>query len=311
MFRNKNIAALVPAFNEEALIGDVIKEMPEFIDFIIVVDDCSTDSTSKQAEKYATKKTFVIRHNRNTGLGGAIKTAINKAKELHVEIAVVMGGDNQMDPLYLPALLDPICDGSYDFTKLNRFYSVDGFSNMPRHRFFGSLVLAFFTRIASGYWHIIDPQNGYVAYGPRVLSELNFNRITDGYALENDILINLNILDMKIKEIPGKIRYGKEASNMKLWKIIPSFSIFLFFGFFRRIFRKYFLRGIHPIILFFTTGTVLFWWGIIFGFFSWRHSSIVEQTTPTGTVMIAVLPLLVGIEMLLWTLVLDIQEEPR
>lgn len=311
MYKGKKISALVPAYNESRLIAKTICSMPNFVDHIIVVDDCSKDKTSEEAKKTKNKKLVLIRHKKNTGLGGAIRTAVKKAKELNTDIGVVMAGDNQMDPAYLPSLFDPICEEGYDFTKQNRFYASEGFANMPRHRVFGSIMLAFMTRIASGYWHIIDPQNGYVAYGPRVLKELNFDKITNGYALENDILINLNILEMRVKEVPGKIIYGDEQSTMNLWKIVPSFSWFLFLGFFRRIFKKYFLRGFHPIFFFFLFGSILFLFGIIFGLLSWRQSQLTGIPATTGTVMVAALPFLMGFEMLLWGLVLDIQEEPR
>jgi len=311
LYKQKFIAALVPAYNEEKLVSRVIEGMPAFIDHIIIVDDSSQDETAKIVENSKDKRVIFIKHAQNTGLGGAIKSAVAKAREMKVDIGVVMAGDNQMDPIYLPSLLDPICEDGYDFTKLNRFYSSEGFANMPKHRVFGSLALALLTRVASGYWHLIDPQNGYVAYGPRVLNELNFEGLNQGYALENDVLINLNILGMRIKEIPGKIIYADEKSTMNLWKIIPSFTVFLFGGFFRRIFKKYVLRGFHPIAIFMVFGSILFFGGLAFGLYHWHLSTITGVAATTGTVMLSVMPVLMGFEMLLWSLILDIQEEPK
>jgi glycosyltransferase involved in cell wall biosynthesis len=311
MYKDKKIAALVPAYNEEKLIKKTIQSMPDFVDLIIVVNDCSQDNTAVEIRSAKEKRVMLIEHHKNTGLGGAIKSAVREAKKQEVEIGVVMAGDNQMDPHYLPALLDPICEEDYDMTKANRFYSSDGYNNMPKYRVFGSIVLAFMTRVTSGYWNIMDPQNGYVAYGPKVLERLNFEKITNGYALENDILINLNILGLRIKEIPVKAVYGEEVSHMKMWKIIPQFTWFLFLGFFRRIFKKYVLRGIHPIALFFFSGTLLFMWGLGFGAIKWIESINTGVAATTGTVMLAALPLLMGFEMLLWAFVLDIQEQPK
>lgn len=311
MYKNKKIAALVPAYKEEHLIGTTISGMPDFVDYVIVVDDASPDNTSAVVKKLDNKKVILIRHPKNVGLGGAIKSAVKRAKELKVDIGVVMAGDNQMDPKYLSTLLDPICDDGYDFTKANRFYGAEGIANMPKHRVFGSIVLAFMTRVSSGYWHIIDPQNGYVAYGPRVLNEINFENITNGYALENDILINLNILGMRILEVPIKGIYGEEKSTMNLWKIIPYFTWFLFVGFFRRIFKKYVLRGFHPIAIFLFFGTIFTFFGLIFGTIHWVLAAKTHTPATTGTVMLAALPLFMGFEMLLWALILDIQEEPK
>lgn len=329
MYKNFKIAALVPAYNEEKLIGKTIEGMPDFVDHIIVVDDCSKDKTSEVVEGHfhpmivegsqrvstavrtRNSRVVLIRHKKNTGLGGAIRDAVKEARELGCNIGVVMAGDNQMDPAYLPSLLDPICDMGYDLAKANRFYSSDGYTGMPKYRIFGSIALAFLTRIASGYWHLMDPQNGYVAYGPRVLENINFEKITTGYALENDILINLNILNMRMVEVPVKAVYGEEVSTMKMWKIIPSFSVFLSLGFFRRIFKKYVLRGFHPIALLMFSGSFLFFGGLSFGLVEWAHTIKTGVPATTGTVMLAALPFLMGFEMLLWSLILDIQEEPK
>jgi hypothetical protein len=84
-----------------------------------------------------------------------------------MDIAAVMAGDNQMDPTYLPTLLDPIVDGRADYTKGNRLINEAYRKGMPPWRSFGNSLLTFLTKIASGYWQMMDPQNGYTAISIR------------------------------------------------------------------------------------------------------------------------------------------------
>lgn len=311
MYKKKKVMIVTPAYNEARHIDKVIKGVPNYVDKIIIVNDASTDNTEEVIKKNVTSKVVYLKNKKNLGAGGSVTNAINKAKQLGADITVTMAGDNQMDPKYLPDLLDPICDEGYDYTKGNRFYSKEGLKGMPKYRVWGSILLTFMTRLSSGYWRMFDAQNGYYAIGPRVLKTIDFNSLTKGFPYENDLLINLNILSMHIKDIPIPARYGDETSYMKMWKIIPSFSFFLMKGFFRRLYKKYILRGVHPIALFFFSGSVLFTWGLVFGILAWRNSALTKTPATAGTVMLSVVPLLMGFEMLLWSLVLDIQEEPK
>ncbi len=310
MYKGKKVIVVTPAYNEEKHIDKVIKGIPDFVDKIIIVDDASTDKTAEVIKNNMTDKVIYIKHEKNQGCGGSVTTAVNKARELGADITVTMAGDNQMDPKYLPDLLNPICEEGYDYTKGNRFFSKEGLKGMPKYRVWGSIVLTFMTRLASGYWRMFDAQNGYYAIGPSALKEIDFDSLTQGWPYENDLLINLNILGMKIKDIPIPAVYGDEVSHMRMWKIIPNLSTFLFLGLFRRLYRKYVLRGIHPVALFFSSGLILLLWGIGFGVLAWHRSAVTGIPATTGTVMLAAIPFLMGFEMMLWSLVLDIQEDP-
>ncbi|HBG81390.1 TPA: hypothetical protein DDW69_00960 [candidate division CPR2 bacterium] len=311
MYKNKKIVVVTPAYNEANHIADVIDGLPEYIDNIVIVDDCSTDNTEEIVKKHKSKKVIYLKNGKNMGAGYSVTAAINKAKEVKADITITMAGDNQMDPKYVPSLLDALIDEGYDCAKGNRFYSKEGLKGMPRHRVWGSIILTFMTRMASGYWTIFDTQNGYYALGSKALYQIDFNSLTKGFPYENDLWINLNILGLKFKDVPIPAKYGDEVSYMKMWKIIPQFTLFLVGGFFRRIYKKYVLRGIHPIFLFFLFGSILFLWGIIFGAYAWHRSAITGDPATTGTVMISAIPFLMGFEMLLWALVLDIQEDPK
>lgn len=311
MYKGKKIIVVTPAYNESKHIGNVINGLPDYIDNIVIVNDCSTDNTEEVIKKHPSKKVVYLKNEKNMGAGRSVTVAINKAKELGADITVTMAGDDQMDARYLPDLLDPIIEDGYDSTKGNRFYSKEGLKGMPKYRVWGSIVLTFMTRMASGYWNIFDAQNGYYTIGRCALQQIDFNSLTKGFPYENDLWINLNILGLRLKDVPIPARYGDEVSYMKMWKIVPQFSWFLFKGFFRRIYKKYVLRGIHPIALFFFSGSIFLIWGIVFGAYTWHQSIQTAVAATTGTVMLSVLPFLMGFQLLLWALVLDIQEQPK
>jgi glycosyltransferase involved in cell wall biosynthesis len=241
MYKGHLITAVVPAYNEQKLISRTIITMPDFVDRIIVVDDKSTDATVAMAESVRDPRVTIVRHEQNTGVGGAILTGHRVALDIGGDIDVVMAGDAQMDPDYLPSLLDPIVEDGYGFTKANRFFSRDSFRGMPAHRVVGNIVLSFLTKLASGYWHLFDPQNGYTAIRHDVLRRLSLDRIALGYQFENDLLINLSILRVRARDVPIPAVYGDEVSGMRLSRVIPQIGGLLFVGFWKRILLKYVL----------------------------------------------------------------------
>ncbi len=309
MYEGCRIAAVVPAYNESKLIGQTITTMPEFVDHIIVIDDCSTDDTSAQALKTGDPRVVLIEHEKNTGVGGAILDGHRRALELGADIDVVMAGDAQMDPDYLPNLLDPLCHDGYEFTKANRFFSRTSYAGMPAMRLFGSVVLSFMSKVASGYWNLFDPQNGYTAVRATALRRLDLDAVAIGYEFENDLLIWLNIAGARAKDIPIPARYGDEASTMRIHKVAPRIARLLFRGFWRRMFLKHVLASFSPIALLFFTGLALILFGLVVGVWALAHT-LGPATASTGTVLLAVAPLLTGIHMLISAWTLDIQSTP-
>jgi glycosyltransferase involved in cell wall biosynthesis len=310
MYAGHRIAVVVPAFREERHVGDVVRGAPEFVDHIIVVDDASPDATSEAAREVGDPRTEVIRHEENTGVGGAIITGHERAMELGADICVVMAGDNQMDPAYLPALLDPIVSAGYGFTKANRFFSTTSFRGMPRHRVFGNVVLTFLTKVASGYWNLVDPQNGYTAIRADVVRRLPLHRIAHRYEFENDLLIWLNILDVRALDVPVPAVYGDETSHIRLGSVIFRLLRLLIFGFWRRVWLKYVLWSFSPIALLLFAGSALVIFGLVVGLWVLAHT-LGPETATAGTVLLAVTPFLVGTQMLIQALVLDIQATPK
>lgn len=181
---------------------------------------------------------------------------------------------------------------------------------MPRHRILGNVIMSFLVKFATGYWRLVDPLNGYLARSRATLERLPLNRIAKGYSLENDTLINLNIIGATVTDVPIPAVYGDEVSNIRLYREVPSVSWFLFKGFWRRIFWKYVLWSFSPIALLLFAGLALCVWGALFGLFI-VVKTLGPPVATTGTVLLSVGPLLVGIQMILFALLLDIQEASR
>lgn len=309
MYNGARIAAVVPAYKEERLIATVITTMPDFVDDIIVVDDCSPDETSARAAETNDPRLVLIRHQVNTGVGGAIITGHREALSRGADVAVVMAGDAQMDPRYLPDLLDPVTEGGYGFAKANRFFQVDSYEGMPRYRIFGNIVLSLLTKLASGYWHLFDPQNGYTAVRTSVLRQLPLDRIAQRYSFENDLLIHLNIRQVPAVDVPIPAVYGSEISSIRLSRVIPEISSLLFKGLWRRIWYRYVLWSFSPVALLLVMGILLSFFGAVAGIWIFIATRGIQAPT-AGTVLLSVTPLVLGVQMLVASLQLDIQETP-
>jgi len=309
VYKGHKIAAVVPAYNEGKLIAKTITEMPDFVDLVVVVNDCSTDDTGAKARAVNDPRVIVIDHEHNTGVGGSILDGHAAALELGADIDVVMAGDAQMDPAYLPALLDPICEQGYEFTKANRFFSRTSYAGMPLIRMLGSIALSFATKVATGYWNLFDPQNGYTATHRSALQRLDLARIARGYEFENDLLIWLNIANARAKDIPVPARYSDEVSTMRIHRVILPIGTLLLRGFWRRMFLKHVLPSFSAVALLFFTGVFLLAIGTVVGIWV-----VIETLGPpiasTGSVLLSVGPLLTGVHMLVAALTLDIQSTP-
>ncbi len=309
MYKGAVIAAVIPAYREEKMIGRVIETMPELVDHIVIVDDCSPDGTSAVVSASTDPRVTLIRHDVNQGVGGAIITAHRAAMELGADVDVVMAGDAQMDPAHLPALLDKVTDEGFGFAKGNRFFAPESFNGMPRHRVFGSIMLSFFTKAASGYWNLFDPQNGYTAVRTEVLRRVDLDRMAKRYSFENDLLIRLNILQVPAVDVPIPAVYGAEVSSIRLGRVIPELLGRLTVGFWSRIWYRYVLWSFSPIALLLFLGLGLVGFGLIVTVWL-LFAALGTGAATAATVMFAALPLMLGTQMLISALQLDIQATP-
>jgi len=254
MYKNKTIAVVVPAFNEETQIGKVIETMPDYVDRIIIVDDVSKDNTVGIVEQYITEnsKLVFIKHETNQGVGGAIASGYKWARDNGMDVTAVMAGDGQMDPDDLHKIIEPVAAGRADYAKGNRLFYGDAWSMIPHYRYLGNSFLSLLTKIASGYWHIADSQSGYTAVSLTVLERIDPEAIYKDYGMPNDMLIRLNQFDFRVCDVHIKPVYNVgENSGISLFKVVPRISWLLWKGFCKRLFFKYVIKDFHPLIFFY------------------------------------------------------------
>ena len=311
MYKDRRIAVVIPAYNEAPHVGGVVAGIPDYVDHILVIDDGSNDETLAIATASGDPRVEGRRSTGNLGVGGATILGYEKALELGCDIAVKMDGDGQMSPAHLHLLLDAIIEDDYDYAKGNRFLAGESLHTMPRHRLIGNIILTFLNKLTSGYWHIFDPTNGYTAISADILRRLELDRINRRYFFENDMLIALNFHNARVADVAIPARYGEERSHLNPFKAGIIFPLLFLPRLWRRIYQKYVLRDFSPIALFLFMGLLLFAWGVIFGAYHWILSVATHHVATTGTIMLSVLPLILGFQLILQAIVLDIQETPK
>lgn len=290
----------------------VISEIGPEVDRIFVVDDCCPDGSGAfVAEQCQDRRVTVLRNDVNLGVGGAVMTGYRAAIEAGSEIIVKVDGDGQMDPRLIPDFIAPIVAGEADYTKGNRFFDLETLRAMPGKRLFGNAVLSFMTKFSSGYWDLFDPTNGYTAIHARVAEHLPFSKISERYFFETDILFRLNLIGAVVVDVPMDARYADEVSNLKISKIVGEFSVKHLRNSIKRIFYNYYLRDFSIASIELPIGLMLFVFGVVFGVSHWIGASVSGEVAPAGTVMLAALPVLIGIQLMLAFVGYDISHVPH
>ena len=313
MYKNLVIAVAVPAYNEERLIEKTLSTIPNYVDHIVVVNDASKDDTFKKIQSYKKRddRIFLINNKVNGGIGYSLKKAIRKGVELGADKVAVMAGDAQMDPNQLQNLLSEMEIKNLDFIKANRFLHLDELKSMPFYRRLGNVIVTILTKFATGYYSIFDTQNGYVVYSKDIIERMQWGMVGNRYEFENTVLIALSIANAKISDYPIPAHYGEEKSTIKLFSTTLRVLKVLFKGFWQRIYYKYVLYNFHPIALFLFGGLLLTSLGFIIGAWVLAEKTLNMVSPTSGTVMLIVLPLILGIQMLLTALILDVTEDSK
>jgi glycosyltransferase involved in cell wall biosynthesis len=258
MLEGKRVAVVVPAHDEESLIAKTLAGIPGFVDRIYVVDDASRDGTAERARAVGDARVEVLTHPKNQGVGAAIVTGYERAIEERVDVTCVMAADNQMDPADLEAIATPVARGEVEYAKANRLFTGQAWELIPKHRYLGNAVLSLLTKIASGYWHVADSQSGYTAIALPTLERLDLDRIYPRYGFPNDMLVHLNVVNARVRDVPSRPVYGVgERSGIRLRKVIPRISWLLVKAFFWRLREKYVIRDFHPLVFFYIFGLVM------------------------------------------------------
>lgn len=311
MIMKMKFAVVIPSYKVSKHILDVINNIPEFVNHIIVVDDKCPQNSGNIAVTSNDKRVVVCYHEVNQGVGGAVVTGYKKALELNSDIVIKVDGDGQMDVAYMQKLIQPIVDEKADYTKGNRFTDFKALRQMPKIRLFGNSGLSFLVKASSGYWNMMDPTNGYTAINKHALEELDLDNLAKRYFFESDMLINLNIENAVVTDVDIPAKYGDEESSLSVTKTLFGFPPKLFKGLCKRIFLKYFIYDFNMLSLYLILGLPMVLFGMGWGIGKWIEAIITNVETSTGTVMLSVLPIILGTQFLLQAIQIDMSNVPK
>ena len=311
--RKYEIAVLIPSYRVEETIGAVLAGLPRFVKHVIVVDDASPDGTSAVVAKFAAKdrRILLLRHERNQGVGGAMRTGFLKALELGAQIVVKVDGDGQMDLTHLADMIIPLIEGRADYVKGNRFRDFQALRQMPLVRRIGNMGLGFLTKAATGYWNLFDPTNGFVAIRADVLAQLPMHRIDRTFFFETSMLANLYMIGAVVRDVPMPARYRGESSNLSVRRTLFEFPLKLVKTFLRRIAVKYMIYDFSMASVYILAGLPLLLFGLLFGSIKWVDYAMRDVPAPTGTVMLPTLSVLLGIQFLIAAIEIDLRSTPK
>ncbi len=305
------VAVVIPCYQVRDHILKLLGEIGEEVDRIFVIDDACPEETGQLVvEQCEDPRVTVLFNDKNLGVGGATVRGICKALQGSSDIIVKIDGDGQMDPTLIPVLIKPLLDVQADCVKGNRFYRPEFLQTMPKVRLLGNSALSFISKLSSGYWSLMDPTNGFFAIHADVAREIDWRKVSPRYFFESDLLFHLAISKAVVKNVPMLALYGDEKSNLSIWKALFEFPFLHINQFVKRIFFNYVLRDFNAgsLMLF---NTLLFLpFGVFYGSWRWYLSVETGQLASTGTVMLAVLPIVLGYQSFLSFLQLDIENEP-
>jgi glycosyltransferase involved in cell wall biosynthesis len=301
MYHGKTVGVVIPAYNERDHIGRVIDTLPKYVDRAYVINDGSTDDTWEVVQRHARRRNQLqptsdtvatdgglqleqwfsdvvvpINHAQNAGVGAAIKTGYRHALEDGVDVTVVVGGDGQMRPDDIQRLITPIVAGDADYAKGNRLLERDSYRDMPQFRFVGNAILTFLTKVASGYWKTVDPQNGFTAISRDALEAIDIEQMYEDYGYCNDLLVRLNVAKLRVADISIPAVYADEKSHIRYSKYIPRVSLRLLQDFLWRLKTVYLIKDFNPLVSLYLLGTLLTFVGMLGGLW------VVVDTTLTG-----------------------------
>ena len=305
------VAVVIPAYRAAESIQRVLAGIPAWVDAIYAVDDASPDETAAKIDAVSDRRVRLLRHQENRGVGGATMTGYKQALADGADICVKMDADGQMDPEYLPQLIEPLVAGRADYAKGNRFHDAAALRHMPLGRRVGNAGLSFLIKAASGQWNIFDPTNGYTAIHRSALEVLELASVHPRFFFESSMLIRLREIGALVEDVPMPALYDGETSHLSAVRALVEFPALLLRHGLKRVLWQYFVADFNAVSLFLVCGIPLALFGFFFGAYHWIVNYRAGTFASTGTVMVAVLPLILGFQLLLQALVLDVQNTPR
>lgn len=308
-----DICAVVPAYRATRHVAGVVAGLMQHVAHVFVVDDdCPEGSGDAVRAAFGAShpRVTVLRLPRNLGVGGAVMEGYRAAAAAGFRIIVKVDADGQMDPAFIPALVAPIQDGLADYTKGNRFFDPELLRAMPRTRLIGNAGLSFLAKLSTGHWQVMDPTNGFTAIHADLLPWLHLERIEQRYFFETDLLFRLGIINAVVQDVPMPARYGDERSHLRIGQAVFEFSGKHLVRLAKRIFYTYFLRGFNlgSVCLLMSLPLLLF--ALVFGISEWQRSISTGIPATAGSIMLAALPALIGVQLLLAFFAQDMARTP-
>lgn len=311
MYESLRVAVVVPCYRVKSEVLSVLARVPAEVDHIVCIDDACPDGSGRHIEtECRDPRVRVVYHERNKGVGGAVKTGYLAARELGCDVAVKIDGDGQMDPQLIPAFVKPIALGHADYTKGNRFFRIEDVRKMPRIRLFGNAVLSFLSKFSTGYWNLFDPTNGYTALHLSMLDLVPLRKIADRYFFETDLLFRLYCVRAVARDVPMVAVYGDERSSLRVTRVLGPFLAGNIRNLIKRTFYGYFLRDFNVASIQLLLGPPLLLAGTTFGAWHWWLAATEGRVATAGTVMIGALLIIVGIQLTLAALSFDVANVP-
>jgi len=305
------IAVVIPCYKVTQYVLEVIGAIGPEVSAVYAVDDACPDGSGRFIEEHShDPRVRVLLHAENQGVGGAVVTGYRAALIDSMDIVVKIDGDGQMNPALIPHFVRAIVRGKADYTKGNRFYRPESLRGMPLTRLIGNAALSFINKLSTGYWPIMDPTNGYTAIHAAVLRQLPLDKLERRYFFESDMLFRLNIVRAVVRDVPMDAVYGGEQSNLKVSRVLPEFLFKHAQRFFKRYVYVYLLRDFNLGSVYSLFGALLCMAGLVFGISHWVYGAMTGEPATSGTVMLAALPVLVGIQLLIAFLHHDVSHVP-
>ena len=308
----KYIWVVIPAYKLTQGVINLIESIPPIVSKVVVIDDACPDKSGNLIEKLCKDSRVSVHYNQeNLGVGGAVKKGYRIALENGAGVVIKLDGDGQMDPRNIPKLVAPLLNHEADYTKGNRFYTLNSLKAMPKKRLIGNSILSVMSKFSTGYWNIFDPNNGFTAISRNALENLDLSQISDSYFFESDMLFRLYCNRAVVKDVPMNSIYGDEKSSLSISRITFEFIFKHIRNSIKRFFYAYILRDASVASLELPLGFVLLIFGVGNSIITWLNSSTTGIPNNPGTVMLSGLAILTGTQFVLAFISYDVSNVPR
>jgi len=305
------LAVVIPMYNPGSWVVKVLEHMPGEVGLVVVVDDGSTDGSPELVQAYKDPRVVLVSMGKNCGVGAATWRGFGEAFARGAKVAVKVDADFQMDPALAPRIAAPVLEGRADFAKGNRFFHSQELWQMPFIRRLGNMGLSFLVKAATGYWNVFDPTNGFIALHRAVFPLLRPSAIAGDFFFEISLLAELGLHRCVVQDVPIPASYPHEHSHLSVRQSFFSFPWRLARLFFRRLWLQHFVQDFGPTALSLLSGLFLCLAGGTWGLYHWVKSAKAGLVTPTGTIMLAALPLIFGFQLLLQAVFFDVASVPK